>query len=464
MRLKHRQKRSTLKGSLFALLLLCAAAAATFSFLLFFEGEPPHADFDGTAAFLNGDGIIEYQVSDSGSGIRAIRIWVIQGDQQKLLLDKENPRNGYRSPVGPREDSGLLVLNPQTTALKDGDIQLRMEVTDFSMGNWLAGNTTVLEKQLTIDTVPPEIELLHSEKYISPGGSGIVIYRLSENELIHGVTVNGRFSRGFPAVSGEETVFICYFGLPYDTELIEELAVTVRDKAQNIATMPFRTVLKKNQKKTDTITVSEGFLNRKIPEFQQHYPEMKGEFIDKYLYANSSVRTENNMEITKLCQNPSAKRYWDGSFARMAGSSRAGFADHRTYMFNGEAVDHQVHLGMDIASTRKAPVRAANTGKVVFGDYLGIYGNMVLLDHGQGVFSLYSHLSQINVSPGDLVDRDSIIGLTGTTGMAGGDHLHFSMLVHGIFVNPKEWWDKNWIEANILSPLDRLGLTTGAVH
>jgi murein DD-endopeptidase MepM/ murein hydrolase activator NlpD len=108
---------------------------------------------------------------------------------------------------------------------------------------------------------------------------------------------------------------------------------------------------------------------------------------------------------------------------------------------------------MDIASTSKADVRAANRGQVVFADYLGIYGNMVLVDHGQGVFSLYSHLSKINVGPGDMVDQQTVLGLTGTTGMAGGDHLHFSMLVNGVFVTPKEWWDQHWIDVTIQQPI-----------
>jgi len=112
-----------------------------------------------------------------------------------------------------------------------------------------------------------------------------------------------------------------------------------------------------------------------------------------------------------------------------------------------------VHLGIDLASTRKADVKAAAKGIVIFTDYLGIYGNMVMIDHGQGVFSLYSHLSQINVSPDDNVDKMSVIGLTGTTGMAGGDHLHFSVLVNGVFVTPKEWWDQHWIDVTIEDPL-----------
>ncbi len=76
-----------------------------------------------------------------------------------------------------------------------------------------------------------------------------------------------------------------------------------------------------------------------------------------------------------------------------------------------------------------------------------------MIDHGQGVFSLYSHLSQINGAVGDKVDQQTVLGLTGTTGMAGGDHLHFSMLINGMFVTPKEWWDQHWIDVTIEEPI-----------
>jgi murein DD-endopeptidase MepM/ murein hydrolase activator NlpD len=137
----------------------------------------------------------------------------------------------------------------------------------------------------------------------------------------------------------------------------------------------------------------------------------------------------------------------------MPGSSRAGFADHRTYFYGSKPIDRQVHLGIDLASTRNAEVKAAEKGIVIYADYLGIYGNMVMIDHGQGIFSLYSHLSKIDVAPNDQVDKLTVIGLTGTTGMAGGDHLHFSMLVNGVFVTPIEWWDQHWIDVTIEDPL-----------
>jgi murein DD-endopeptidase MepM/ murein hydrolase activator NlpD len=132
----------------------------------------------------------------------------------------------------------------------------------------------------------------------------------------------------------------------------------------------------------------------------------------------------------------------------------ARFADDRTYYYKGKKIDEQYHMGIDLASSANSPVEAGNNGKVIFAGKNGIYGLMVVIDHGQGIASLYGHLSEMKVAAGDLVKKGDVIGITGQTGLAGGDHLHFSMLVHGIFVNPLEWLDKHWIEDNITNKLD----------
>ncbi len=422
-------------------------------FILFFEGEQPVVNLDQTKSFIGKNGEILYTVSDGGNGLRSIKVLGIQGPLKKELFSTSFSRASYTGQAGPPADSRKITFDVLKDGFKDGSMSIQIQATDFSMQNWFKGNTTTLEKSVTVDTVPPRIQILHSEKYISPGGTGIAIYRLSDKDSIHGVNVNGVFNPGFLVGDGRDDTYISYFALPYYADTIESLNVSAVDKAGNNALVTFTTIYKKSHFKKDTINVSDGFLNSKIPEFQQYYPEMKGEFLDKYLYANNTIRKENNTKISDLCRNPSPERLWSGKFNRMSGSSRAGFADHRTYYFNKKAIDKQVHLGMDIASTRRADVRAANSGIVIYAEYLGIYGNMVMLDHGQGVFSLYSHLSQINVKPGDNVNKKSVLGLTGTTGMAGGDHLHFSMLINGIFVTPKEWWDQHWIEVTIDEPL-----------
>ena len=127
----------------------------------------------------------------------------------------------------------------------------------------------------------------------------------------------------------------------------------------------------------------------------------------------------------------------------------AAFGDRRTYTYDGKVVDQQVHLGVDLASTAQCPIPAANAGRVVFADPLGIHGFTVVLDHGLGLFSMYCHLSQIDVAMSQDVTRGQTLGLSGATGLAGGDHLHFAMLIHGAFVNPVEWWDDHWIRDNV---------------
>lgn len=453
MAFKYKKKSSGPRRFFLTILLLLVITVITGGFFLFFEGEKPVASLSGNGEFIGKKGIVKFTVSDNQSGIKSITLTAAQNDQTKILYKKTFKRNSYKGQAGPTKESKAISFDAKKLGFKDGPVLLALETSDFSFRGWLKGNTTHVTKKIILDTKPPRIQILHSEKYIIPGGSGIAIYRLSDKEADNGVMLNGHFNPGFLIGDGRDDTFIAFFGLPYDAKSIDALTVTAIDRAGNRTVAPFSTIYKADRKKRDRINVTDGFLNKKIPEFEQFYPDLTGTFLEKYLYINNTVRKQNNQKISSLCNSPSAKRMWKDKFARMPGSSRAGFADHRTYFYKGRPIDKQVHLGMDIASTRRANVRAANSGIIVYADYLGIYGNMIMIDHGQGVFSLYSHLSQINVAPGDKVTPQSVIGLTGTTGMAGGDHLHFSMLVNGIFVTPKEWWDQHWIEVTVDEPL-----------
>jgi len=99
--------------------------------------------------------------------------------------------------------------------------------------------------------------------------------------------------------------------------------------------------------------------------------------------------------------------------------------------------------------TRNYPIEAANNGKILFASNLGIYGNTVIIDHGLGLHTLYPHLSSIDVAVGQAVKKGQVVGRSGETGLAGGDHLHYGVLVDGIPVLPTEWWDAHWIEDNV---------------
>jgi len=98
-------------------------------------------------------------------------------------------------------------------------------------------------------------------------------------------------------------------------------------------------------------------------------------------------------------------------------------------------------------------VLAANRGRIQHAGWLGIFGNCVIVDHGMGLQSLYAHLSSIDVAVGQIVDTDQQLGRSGATGLAGGDHLHFTMLLHGRAITPVDWWSSQWVEDRIVRKL-----------
>jgi len=442
-------KRS-IRSMIFSLLILLIIAAGAIGFFIYYEREKPQLTFKDDISILGLHKEVSFSVADSKSGISFVEIVLTQGDKTSKVYEKRFSRQGFFSHNGPKKLEETVILEAGALGFADGEAELQITVHDFSFWNWMAGNETAETYPVTIDIHPPKIAILHSTRYMSPGGSGIVVYKINDKVEKHGVTIDGHFNPGFPISDADDDRYIAYFGLDYTTTAIENAAVTASDLAGNAGTAAFGMILKIKEFNDDQINISDNFLNLKIPEFTQEYPQLSGSLVEQFVYVNSQVRKENYQKIVEICSNPSPMRLWHGVFQRMSRSSRmAGFAEHRTYYYNNQEIDKQVHLGIDLASTKRAEVHAANRGNVIFADYLGIYGNTIVLDHGQGVFTLYSHLSELGAAVGELKEKGAVIGLTGTTGMAGGDHLHFSVLINGIFVTPVEWWDQQWLQLNI---------------
>jgi murein DD-endopeptidase MepM/ murein hydrolase activator NlpD len=433
--------------------LICIVVAAGAGAVLFFEGEKPQIILKDNPEFVGSNSEIGFTITDLKSGLRSVRVVVKQDKKEKELFSAAYPRSGYIGKIGPAEEKKIILFEPKKSGFTDGAAVIEIEAHDYSCRGFFSGNETILKQNITIDTQPPKIDLLHNERTIKPGGSGIVIYRLSEDTVANGVQINTSFFPGFHVGADKKDIYIAYFCLPYDATNLSAAQIIAKDRAGNRAVVSLGVTLLKTVQKSDQISIDDSFMNAKIPEFQQHYPEMTGDAREKYLYVNNTVRKNNNQKILSLCQTPFPERLWQGRFLRMPGSPRAGYADHRTYVYKGEPFDKQVHLGVDIAQTERTEVKAANKGKIIFAEYLGIYGNTIILDHGQGIFSLYSHLSEFSTTVGEVVPEGRVIARTGHTGMAGGDHLHFAMLVHGIFVTPIEWWDPHWLEVTIDGPL-----------
>src|SRR5262249_16693898 len=148
---------------------------------------------------------------------------------------------------------------------------------------------------------------------------------------------------------------------------------------------------------------------------------------------NSNLRRKNHETIAKLAAASPGQFLWNGPFLQLSNSKvESFFADRRTYIHDGKPVDQQDHVGFDLSVVEHNPIGAANDGKVILAEYFGIYGNTVLIDHGAGLISLYGHLSEIKVKPGQMVKKKEVVGKSGTTGLAAGDHLHFGLFLHGV--------------------------------
>jgi murein DD-endopeptidase MepM/ murein hydrolase activator NlpD len=270
---------------------------------------------------------------------------------------------------------------------------------------------------------------------------------------------------GFDAGGSDKTIKAAFFALLYDQDMKSAIVAFARDEAGNEAHATFIDNVFPKPFKKSRIELDDRFMNRVVPEIIQHSPELKtaapaegGDMLDGFLKVNGELRKMNGDQIAALAAKTAPTRLWMGPFVQLGNSQvEAKFADHRTYVYKGKEVDQQDHLGFDLAVTANVAIVAANNGQVVHASWLGIFGNCVIIDHGMGVQSLYGHLSSIDVKVGDRVTKGQTIGRSGMTGLAGGDHLHFTMLVGGHPVNPVEWWDPHWIKDRVERKLQEAG-------
>lgn len=445
-----RQRRGNAPFSLrlwLSVVALVVLVAGVVVLALLHEGDPPRLSMVTEIDRLGVNNELEILAADQRSGLRSVAVLLRQGEQEVTLLERQFPRTSAFFKAGPAEFREVIEVAGGELELRDGQVELVLRAEDYSWRNWGRGNHREEVLPLIIDTRPPVISVNAATRYVRAGGSGLVRYTIDEEVVEHGVEINGFFHPGYPLDQDRPGEYLAYIGLPHDTESLEETLVIAVDRAGNQARAGLAINLRRVAYPTGRINVSDSFLRSKLPEFATHYPELAGTHLEQYLYVNRKVREMNDRKILEICRDSHPERLWEGIFLRMARSGeQAGYGDRRSYFYDGRKIDEQVHLGIDLASVRQAEIQAANHGLVVFAEYLGIYGNTVIIDHGQGVFSLYSHLSRITVEEGERLARGDQLGHSGVTGMAGGDHLHFSILVNGVFVNPIEWWDRNWVD------------------
>jgi murein DD-endopeptidase MepM/ murein hydrolase activator NlpD len=318
-------------------------------------------------------------------------------------------------------------------------------------------------RDIEVRLTQPTVAVLSTHHYINHGGSEMVVYQVSPADVASGVRVGEHEYPGFPAsgagiANAKPAMRVAFFALLWDQDPKTQISVFARDDIGNEghAAFDFRVFPKKFRQ--SRMELDDRFLSKVVPAILQNTPELKvkdpSNLLASFLRINGDLRRENNARIAAYAQATAPEILWRGAFKQLVNTAvEGGFADQRTYLYKGKEVDRQVHLGFDLASTSATPVFAANRGKVLHAGWLGIYGNCIILDHGMGLQSIYAHLSSISVKTGDMVNQGDQLGRSGSTGLAGGDHVHFTTLLGGNAVTPIDWWSGKWVQDRITRKL-----------
>ena len=398
---------------------------------------------------------------EAGTPVTAPEIAIEQGGQTMPVTPEKVDWTGTERVAV----SGTIGKSAQP-ALANGPARLIVTARrDVFFGTRQTSTTVTQDVEVRLD--PPRIAVVSLHHFINLGGAEFVVMRATPEDVEAGIQVGDARYPSYPGSAvglSDPALRVGFFALRHDQDITTRISAYARDAAGNTATAPVghRPFVKKFLQ--SRIPIDQAFLDRVVPAIVSNTPELKVDtgspegMLKGFLEINGNLRKKNNDAIATLAAKSQPKMLWTESFAPMGNAQvESRFADRRTYFHDDKEIDKQVHLGFDLASLQRAPVLASNAGVVVFADYLGIYGNCVIVDHGLGVQSLYAHLSTTSVKEGETVTKGHELGRTGATGLAGGDHLHFTTLLQGVPVNPVEWWDGHWMEDRVFRKIREAG-------
>jgi murein DD-endopeptidase MepM/ murein hydrolase activator NlpD len=433
------------------LLVLAVVVAAAALLLTRAEPFPPTVTLETPVDFVGRATPVKITAHDRGTGLAEVEIRLAPNAGEAVVLAHQSfpPGSGWLGFGGVHEANLAVTLDAATAHVPEGKATLEIRAQDHS---WLAGlrGGARLARSVTVDVTPPTLELVSTQHVVRLGGSECAVYRIGADAVESGVQVGDEFFPGTPGMFTDGALRAALFAVPQDQPEARP-AIRARDAAGNARTIAMGADIRGRRFADKSLPVTDEFLSRKVPELlQANGLDQSGDLVAGYLRINRELRATTERRVREICRDSAPRPLWQGEFLRLPNSAPlSGFADRRTYLYGGKPIDQQTHLGFDLASLRGSPVPAGNTGRVVFAGPLGIYGNTVILDHGLGLSSLYGHLSEIGVTTGAEVRRGEPIGKTGDTGLAAGDHLHFSIMVRGVHVDPVEWWDGHWIHDHV---------------
>jgi murein DD-endopeptidase MepM/ murein hydrolase activator NlpD len=435
------------------LLLALAAAVVLLGLIgLLYTGPAPRVSLQPALRGIGRRTPIRVRV-EKPQRLERLRVEVVQGSDVKSVLEKAfEPAPLWKVWASGKPVEVTVEVGRETVqGLRSGEAVVRATA---ERAGWIFRQPAPVKAEITLPVrlTPPSVQVVSSLHYLAQGGSEAVVYRVGDGAVRHGVQSGTWWFPGFPMPGADRQLRFALFASPYDSGGAAQILLVAEDEVGNRAETAFVDKFTPRPLHTDTIQLDDAYLNRVVPQILSQSSELtdKGNPLDNYLQINRDLRRKNNLFLRQLAAKSAPKFLWSEPFLPLRNAKiTAAFADRRTYVYKGMPVDEQDHLGFDMASVEHDVIPASNSGIVVLARYFGIFGNAVVIDHGYGLMSLYGHLSSIEVKEGDAVRRGQEIGRSGATGLAGGDHLHFTLLLQGLPVTPVEWWDPHWLQDRI---------------
>lgn len=413
--------------------------------LLVALSETPVVRLDASATTIGRATPLSIEVSDP-HGIRRVAVSIEQNGASYRADEITQParRIFWRRGV---PDSVLKVVTGTKSVpqLKDGTARL---VIEASSDDFL-GKTTRVERGVMVVTQPPTLTVDSDEHYLYLGMADLVTFNVGGSWTEAGVRVGNQTFRGWPMPDGKPGLFSLFaFAWNMPAATVPVVYATSAAGNEVSASMAFQFPKKEQPKyRVRDLQLDDRFMEKVTSELD---PNGSGDLVARFVKINGEMRRANNKTLSDLRLKTEPRFLWSEPFLQQHNSKvESSFADVRNYIYHGKKIDQQVHLGYDLSITQHVGVEASNDGRVIYAAPLGIYGNCIVLDHGYGLQTIYGHLSEIAVHEGEMVKRGQIMGKSGQTGMAGGDHIHFSMQLEGVQIDPKEWWDSHWIKDHI---------------
>ncbi len=330
----------------------------------------------------------------------------------------------FKGPL--KEFSRTFVLEPKKEGFKEGKAELIATLkTPFYKKN-------LYIKSFQLDLTPPSAEIIYEPPRLKVAHLGIVAVKPSEKLTSASVKFG---NAEFPLLKyGNNGTLLTFITPPlFALKKPSTFELVLTDLAGNKSVIPLSIKVIPIKLQTRKIF----FRDETLKKLLLKYFHKISDPVSQFKTINEVFRKEDEKKFISICRNSTANLSINGTFLQLPGSAvKARFGEHRLYYFKDKFLGESIHKGLDLAKYKHAPVPAANNGRVIFVGKTKVYGNVVLIDHGYGLVSLYAHLNDFTVKPGQKVKKGEIIGHTDTTGFALGDHLHFGVLVWGYATNP----------------------------